>query len=126
MQGYLFEIDFISLTTTNIRDSFGGTVWSLTASKLDSILGVGCEDGTIKLFNYANSQLEYIRAMPSAGSRVLSVAFHPLEARVYGGCADGTIRCYNMVYFIFIFLIFFYFSFMINIIIIFYILNIIN
>lgn len=95
MQGYIFEVDFSSSRICNIRDSYGGTVWSIATSTREPILGLGCEDGTAKLFTYSNSQLEYLKSMSSTGSRVLSIAFHPVEPRLYTGCADGTIRCYN-------------------------------
>lgn len=90
-------MDFASLTLKNIRDSYGGTVWALAVCKRSPTLGVGCEDGTVKLFSFANAQLDYLKSMSATGSRILSVAFHPVEARVYAGCADGTIRCYNEV-----------------------------
>jgi U3 small nucleolar RNA-associated protein 4 len=92
-------VDFSSCTLKNIRDSYGGTVWAMTVSKRDSLIGLGCEDGTVKLFSFANSQLDYQKSMSATGSRILSVAFHPIDPRVYAGCADGTIRCYNEVTF---------------------------
>jgi U3 small nucleolar RNA-associated protein 4 len=85
------------LTLKNIRDSYGGTVWAMAASKRGPMLGLGCEDGTVKLFSFANSQLDYQKSMSATGTRILSVCFHPVETRVYAGCADGTIRCYNEV-----------------------------
>jgi WD40 repeat protein len=61
------------------------------------LIGVGCEDGSAKLFSYADSGLEYVRSMQPTGSRVLCLCFDPSQPRLFAGCADGTIRCFNEV-----------------------------
>ena len=96
--GFVFEVDFESLTLKNVRDSYGGAVWALASSPRGAALALGCEDKTVKLFSYAgSSSLEYEKSFASTGSRVLSVAFNPVVAQVLAGCADGTIRCYDEV-----------------------------
>lgn len=96
--GFVFEVDFASLTLKNVRDSYGGAVWSLASNPRETTMALGCEDKTIKLFSYSNNEsLEYEKSFPSTGSRVLCVAFNPTLPQVLAGCADGTIRCYDEV-----------------------------
>ena len=56
-------------------------------------LAVGCDDGSVRLFNYSSKRLSYRKAIPSSGSRVLSISYHPKLPQLFFGCADGTIRC---------------------------------
>ena len=39
----------------NIRDTYGGTAWSLDPSPRSPLLAVGCEDGVVRLFRYDSS-----------------------------------------------------------------------
>lgn len=81
----------------NIRDSYGGVIWSICASPREGVIGVGCEDGSAKLFSYSDSSLDYVRSMQPTGSRVLCLSFDPSLPRLFAGCADGTIRCFDEV-----------------------------
>ncbi len=66
------------------------------------VVAVGCEDGGIKLFciplrasdgNGRKEELEFKRAYPSCGSRVLSVGWRADGAALFAGCSDSTLRC---------------------------------
>jgi len=77
----------------NVRDSYGGNVWCMALSPRDPHLSVGCEDGTVRVYNYSNNQLELHKTLPTTGSRVLCMAYHPSLPRIYLGLTDSTIRC---------------------------------
>eukprot|EP01041_Mallomonas_annulata_P004727 gene4727-9388_t len=93
LNGFIFEVDLKGLLLKNIQDSCGGSAWCLAPSPRSPILAIGCEDGTCRIFTYDNNNLQYFRAVPTAGSRILCVAFHPKLPRIVMGCTDGTIRC---------------------------------
>ena len=93
LRGFVFELDLASLTMKNVRDSYGGNVWCMALSPRDPYFSVGCEDGTVRIYNYSNNQLELHKTLPSTGSRVLCMAYHPSEPRIYLGLTDSTIRC---------------------------------
>ncbi len=67
------------------------------------VVAVGCEDGGIKLFgmplrtsegdNGRKEEIEFRRAYPSCGSRVLSVGWRTDGASLFAGCSDSTLRC---------------------------------
>lgn len=82
-----------------MRDSYGGAVWSIAAHFSEPHLALGVEDGSVKIFTYADCGLEYVKSLPTTGSRVLCVAYHPkITEQIFAGCVDGTIRCYNEVH----------------------------
>ena len=96
LRGFLFEIDLATLSFKNVQESYGGAIWCIAAHYMKPILAVGCEDGTIRIFSYADGNLEYVKALSSAkGSRVLCLAYHPAKEQLFAGFADGTISCLN-------------------------------
>jgi U3 small nucleolar RNA-associated protein 4 len=94
LRGFLFEIDLAALTFKNVQESYGGAIWCISARSTQPTLAVGCEDGTIRIFSYADGALEYSKVFSGAGgSRVLCMAHHPSKGELFAGCADGTISC---------------------------------
>lgn len=41
--------------------------------------------------------LEYERALPTSGDRVLCLCYHPTEPLIFVGCGDGVVRCMEEV-----------------------------
>jgi U3 small nucleolar RNA-associated protein 4 len=97
LRGFAFEVDVANAGIINVRDVYGGSAWCLAASPRAPVLAVGCEDGTVRLFDYSSGRLEYARTLPTVGVRVLSVAYHPTQPKIFLGCGDGTIRCLDDV-----------------------------
>ena len=97
LRGFIFECDFQSLTITNIRDTYGGAAWCMTTTSRTQNIAIGCDDGSCRLFTTENDSLEYLRTVPTSGSRILSVAYHPSKSQLFMGCADGIIRCVDDV-----------------------------
>lgn len=107
LRGFIFEVDLSLLQIVSIMDTYGGSAWCMAVSPRESLLALGCEDGTIRLMLYSSSgalqetlqkSLEYSKSLPTAGARVLSIAYHPTEARLFAGSSDGTIRCLDEVH----------------------------
>ena len=109
LRGFVFELDIPSLTVKNVRDSYGGAAWCMSASPRGPFLAIGCEDGAARVFSYDSGSLEYVRSLPTTGSRILSIAFHPVSTRLFLGCADGTIRCVDEVIFFMNLIVYVYF-----------------
>jgi WD40 repeat protein len=96
LRGFIFEVDLQALTVIRVTDSYGGAAWCMAANPgRSSELAVGCEDGSVRLFSYSDGRLDYRRALPNTGARVLSLAYHPTKPQLFIGGADGIIRCVN-------------------------------
>jgi U3 small nucleolar RNA-associated protein 4 len=85
-------VNFDTLAIKNVRDSYGGSVWCIAANPKSPTLAIGCEDGSVKLFSYADGGLEYSKLLATPNSRVLCVAFHPILPTMAIGCSDSSIR----------------------------------
>jgi hypothetical protein len=88
------------LCIINVTDTFGGAAWCMSISNRVNdchTIAVGCDDGGVRFFSYAEGGLEYKRAFPVVGAKVMSIALHPKSNRMYLGCSDGTIRCIDEV-----------------------------
>ncbi|CAN0175803.1 unnamed protein product, partial [Hapterophycus canaliculatus] len=72
LDGTVFEIDLLRLCYKDVRDAYGGAAWCMRPAASLSLLAVGCEDGSVRLFSTEVGGLEYARSFPSSGSRVIS------------------------------------------------------
>lgn len=93
LDGTVFEVDLLRLCYKNVRDAYGGAAWCMRPAASLSLLAVGCEDGSIRLFSTEGGSLEYKRSFPSTGSRVLCLAWGPANDVIFAGCLDSMIHC---------------------------------
>lgn len=93
LDGTVFEVDLLRLCYKNVRDAYGGSAWCMRAATSLSLLAIGCEDGSIRLFSTDDGSVEYQRTFPSTGSKVLSLAWGPDNDVIFTGCADSLIHC---------------------------------
>lgn len=93
LDGTVFEVDLSRLCYKNVRDAYGGSAWSMKAAPSLSLLAVGCEDGSVRLFSTEEGGLEFRKSFPSTGSRVLSLAWAAGKDAIFAGCADSLIHC---------------------------------
>eukprot|EP00903_Cladosiphon_okamuranus_P017749 g16338.t1 len=95
LDGTVFEVDLLKLCYKNVRDAYGGAAWCMRPAAALSLLAVGCDDGTVRLFCTDTGGVEYKRSFPSTGSRVLSLAWGPANDVVFAGCLDSMIHCFD-------------------------------
>lgn len=93
LDGTVFEVDLLRLCYKNVRDAYGGAAWCMRPAASLSLLAVGCEDGSIRLFSTEGGGVEYKRSFPSIGSRVLCLAWGPANDVIFAGCLDSMIHC---------------------------------
>ena len=95
LRGFTFEIDMETLCIKNVRDSYGGIAWCMAMHKYKPHFAVGCEDGSAKIYRYDSNELDFVKSLPTTGSRVLCLSYLPRAdaSRLFLGCADGTVRC---------------------------------
>lgn len=88
LNGEILEYDLQALNIKYTLDAFGGPIWSMTASPSGSQLLVGCEDGSVKLFEVTPEKIQFARNFDRQKSRILSLCWHPAGTHVAAGSLD--------------------------------------
>lgn len=88
LNGEIIEYDLQALTIKYAVDAFGGPIWSMAASPNASQLLVGCEDGSVKLFQITPDKIQFERNFDRQKSRILSLSWHPAGTHVAAGSID--------------------------------------
>ena len=91
--GQIFEVDLERMERCNECESLGGPVWGMDINSNSTTLAVGCEDGTLRLFDVSGGSIAYARALATVPGRVLAVRWHPTDpSSLYTAGADGVVR----------------------------------
>uniref|UniRef100_A0A2K6GM03 UTP4 small subunit processome component n=1 Tax=Propithecus coquereli TaxID=379532 RepID=A0A2K6GM03_PROCO len=88
LNGEIIEYDLQALNIKYAVDAFGGPIWSMTASPSGSQLLVGCEDGSVKLFQITPDKIQFERNFDRQKSRILSLSWHPSGTHIAAGSID--------------------------------------
>ncbi|KAK2953509.1 putative U3 small nucleolar RNA-associated protein 4 like protein [Blattamonas nauphoetae] len=108
LTGHLIEWNLSRLSEQYMIDTHGGAVWNLALSPNGELLGVACEDGSVRLYStgvssddsddYTHlldgsaSKLSLRSVLPRQEQRVLVVSFSSNSNIVFQGGCDGVIR----------------------------------
>ena len=68
----------------------------MAVSHSGSHLAVGCEDGSVRVFDISDGGLSYQRTLEMQPGRVLSLAWHRSDRVLVAGTAKGHLRKYNV------------------------------
>ncbi|XP_014384646.1 PREDICTED: cirhin isoform X4 [Myotis brandtii] len=88
LNGEIIEYDLQALNIKYSMDAFGGPIWSMAASPSDSQLLVGCEDGSVKLFQINPDKIQFERNFDLQKSRILSLSWNPSGTHIAAGSID--------------------------------------
>ena len=103
LSGTLYEGDWATLSLHKLGDSHGGAAWCVTSFPLSSpsfpsvclgsVVAVGCEDGTVRLWTMTEEDSdESLRSSGSSNSGSSSVCRLDYAAQCPGG-SDGRVLC---------------------------------
>uniref|UniRef100_A0A8C5LF08 UTP4 small subunit processome component n=1 Tax=Jaculus jaculus TaxID=51337 RepID=A0A8C5LF08_JACJA len=87
-QTWVIRLSRQALKIKYALDAFGGPIWSMSASPSGSQLLVGCEDGSVKLFEITPDKIQFARNFDRQKSRILSLSWHPAGTHVAAGSID--------------------------------------
>ncbi|KAF8273758.1 WD40-repeat-containing domain protein [Lactarius quietus] len=73
----LVEWDIVHATIRRSISSQGGSIWSIAANHISTILALGCEDGSIHLLSLEYDTLRHLRRLDRSKSRILTLAWGP-------------------------------------------------
>uniref|UniRef100_A0A2K5E7B9 U3 small nucleolar RNA-associated protein 4 homolog n=1 Tax=Aotus nancymaae TaxID=37293 RepID=A0A2K5E7B9_AOTNA len=88
LNGEIIEYDLQALKIKYAMDAFGGPIWSMAASPSGSQLLIGCEDGSVKLFQITPDKIQFERNFDRQKSRILSLSWHPSGTHIAAGSID--------------------------------------
>lgn len=88
LNGEIIEYDLQTIDIKYAVDAFGGPIWSMAASPSGSQLLVGCEDGSVKLFQVTPDKIQFERNFDRQKSRILSLSWHPSATHIAAGSID--------------------------------------
>ncbi|XP_038223847.1 U3 small nucleolar RNA-associated protein 4 homolog isoform X1 [Dermochelys coriacea] len=86
--GDISEYDLEKLRVKYSLDGFGGPIWSMAADPSGTELAVGCEDGSVKLFQVLPDKIQFEKSLDRQKGRVMSLSWHPSGTRIAVGSID--------------------------------------
>ncbi|KAI5623877.1 U3 small nucleolar RNA-associated protein 4-like, partial [Silurus asotus] len=88
LNGEIVEYDLDNHKVKYTLDAYGGPIWSIASNKQGTHLAVGCEDGTVKLFEVCESKIQFEKNMAKQKGRIISLSWHPSGLRIAAGMMD--------------------------------------
>uniref|UniRef100_A0A8C6UT37 UTP4 small subunit processome component n=1 Tax=Neogobius melanostomus TaxID=47308 RepID=A0A8C6UT37_9GOBI len=88
LDGLIAEYDLENQRLKYTVDAYGGPIWSLRSNFQDTLLAVGCEDGTVKLFEVLDGRIQFQRNLDRQKGRIISLSWHPSGTKIAAGMMD--------------------------------------
>ncbi|NXF79518.1 UTP4 protein, partial [Sclerurus mexicanus] len=88
LSGDITEYDLRRLSAARGTDGGGGPVWSMAANSTGTQLAIGCEDGSVKIFQVVPGGIQFERNLDRRKGRVLCVSWHPSDTHIAAGSVD--------------------------------------
>ncbi|XP_069758009.1 U3 small nucleolar RNA-associated protein 4 homolog isoform X2 [Narcine bancroftii] len=95
LNGEIMEFDLQRLCPKYALNAFGGPLWCMSCNYEETYLAIGCEDGSVKLFEIGPEKLQFERNLDHQKGRILSLAWHKLGTMIVTGSLDN-IRVFNV------------------------------
>ncbi|XP_030646167.1 U3 small nucleolar RNA-associated protein 4 homolog [Chanos chanos] len=95
LSGEIAEFDLDNLRVKYTLDAYGGPIWSMTGNAQGTHLAVGCEDGTVKLFEVLMDRIQFERNLDRQKGRIISLSWHPSGSKIAAGMM-GMIRVFDV------------------------------
>ncbi|NXC21014.1 UTP4 protein, partial [Corythaeola cristata] len=86
--GDITEYDLARLCVARSVDGCGGPVWSMAANSSGTQLAIGCEDGSVKLFQVVPGGIQFERNLDRRKGRILCLSWHPSDTHIAAGSID--------------------------------------
>ncbi|KFO95620.1 Cirhin, partial [Calypte anna] len=86
--GTITEYDLARLCVSSSLDGGGGPIWSMAANSSGTQLAIGCEDGSVKLFQVIPGGIQFERNLDRRKGRILCLSWHPSDTHIAAGSID--------------------------------------
>ncbi|XP_069575492.1 U3 small nucleolar RNA-associated protein 4 homolog [Brachyistius frenatus] len=88
LNGEITEYDLENQRPRYTVDAYGGPVWTLGTNDQGTQLAVGCEDGTVKMFDVLEDRIQFQKNLDRQKGRILSLSWHPSGSLIAAGMMD--------------------------------------
>ncbi|XP_029953074.1 U3 small nucleolar RNA-associated protein 4 homolog isoform X1 [Salarias fasciatus] len=88
LNGEVTEYDLETLRPRYSLEAYGGPVWTLSCNRQGTLLAVGCEDGTVKVFDVLPEKIQFQKNLDRQKGRIMSLSWHPDGTRIAAGTMD--------------------------------------
>lgn len=88
LNGEITEYDLENLRPRYTVEAYGGPIWTISGNGQGTLLAVGCEDGTVKMFEVLEERIQFQRNLDRQKGRIISLSWHPSDALIAAGMMD--------------------------------------
>ncbi|NXR64968.1 UTP4 protein, partial [Rhadina sibilatrix] len=88
LSGDITEYDLSGLRAARGVDGGGGPIWSMVANGSGTQLAIGCEDGSVKIFQVIPGGIQFERNLDRRKGRVLCLSWQPSGTHIVAGSID--------------------------------------
>ncbi|XP_074533805.1 U3 small nucleolar RNA-associated protein 4 homolog [Halichoeres trimaculatus] len=88
LNGEITEYDLENLRPLYTVEAYGGPIWTISSNSQGTLLAVGCEDGTVKIFEVLEGRIQFQRNLDRQKGRIISLSWHPSGAQIAAGMMD--------------------------------------
>lgn len=88
LNGEITEYDLENLRPRYTIEAYGGPIWTITSNSQGTLLTIGCEDGTVKIFEILEERVQYQRNLDRQKGRIISLSWHPSGTLIAAGMID--------------------------------------
>ncbi|XP_040894438.1 U3 small nucleolar RNA-associated protein 4 homolog isoform X1 [Toxotes jaculatrix] len=88
LNGEITEYDLENLRPRYSVAAYGGPIWTISSNNQGTMLAVGCEDGTLKMFEILEDRIQFQRNLDRQKGRIISLSWHPSGKLIAAGMMD--------------------------------------
>ncbi|KAA8590602.1 hypothetical protein FQN60_014536 [Etheostoma spectabile] len=88
LNGEITEYDLENLRPRYTVEAYGGPIWTISSNSQGTLLAVGCEDGTVKMFEVLEERIQFQRNLDRQKGRIISLSWHPSGTLIAAGMMD--------------------------------------
>ncbi|KAF1387125.1 hypothetical protein PFLUV_G00102020 [Perca fluviatilis] len=88
LNGEITEYDLENLRPRYTVEAYGGPIWTISINSQGTLLAVGCEDGTVKMFEILEERIQFQRNLDRQKGRIISLSWHPSGTLIAAGMMD--------------------------------------
>ncbi|XP_068595542.1 U3 small nucleolar RNA-associated protein 4 homolog [Brachionichthys hirsutus] len=88
LSGEITEYDLDRLRPKYSVEAYGGPVWAVASNGQGTLLAVGCEDGTVKMFEILEERIQFKRSLDRQKGRIVCLSWHSSGTLIAAGMLD--------------------------------------